>query len=958
MNQHRFVLNISSLTILFTIALMLFAGGPAPDNCNASETKKIRVGSELDFPPYAFLDESGKPTGFSIDLIEAVTNAMGLPITITTGSWDTVWNDLIDARIDILPIVAKAAERERLLDFSLPHTETYDAFFVHQGNPAIKDIAAARGKEIVVMRSDAAHHELLKREFKGKLILVDTIPEGMSMISSEKHDAFLCSKLIGTLVIKKHGLKDIIPGAPIPDYKRIFCFAVKKGQKELLEKLNQGLLIVKTNGQYDRIYDKWLSAHDPLRKLREYFWPAIMILAGMVVIFGIWMATLQKRIKERNRELAERKRAEKALRESEERLKEIQKDLSLAQQIAHIGSWNYDVKTGELQWSDELFRIYGLDPKETSLILEHSIGMIHPDDVEFAGEAFNKAVNEGLSYEIEYRIIRPDGEERFVQGIGKILKDHESNAVRVFGTGQDITQRKIAEKALKQSEEMFSKFFFSSPTWLAFTRLEDGKYLEVNKAFEKVTGFHRDEVIGRTSLELGLWPETKERERLMQMAREEGGFQEQAVTFLTKEGDPLQALWSAEVIELDGEDCLLSTVMDISELKRSQEEQVHLRHQLERSQRMEAIGTLAGGVAHEFNNVLSVILGNTELAMDDVPEDLPATDCLKEIRTATLRAKDVVLELLTFSRKMEKKRKRMDLSILVKESLHMLRATIPTSIEFALNVREDTHYVHADPTQMNQVLLNLALNAADAMRDAIGLLTVTLQNTTFDKDQILFDATLPPGDYVKLSVSDNGTGIDPALFDRIFEPYFTTKELGKGTGMGLSVVHGIVKRHGGGIHIDSGTGRGTTFEIFFPAIDMASESEDNSENTIPRGTETILFLDDEASLVNLNRQRLERLGYTVIPETDPSKALAIFCNDPDKIDLVITDMTMPGMTGDQLAQAILETRPGMPIILCTGYSEKISDARAQDLGIGKYIEKPIGTDILASSIREVLDGEP
>jgi len=821
MNQHRFVLNISSLTILFTIALMLFAGGPAPDNCNASETKKIRVGSELDFPPYAFLDESGKPTGFSIDLIEAVTNAMGLPITITTGSWDTVWNDLIDARIDILPIVAKAAERERLLDFSLPHTETYDAFFVHQGNPAIKDIAAARGKEIVVMRSDAAHHELLKREFKGKLILVDTIPEGMSMISSEKHDAFLCSKLIGTLVIKKHGLKDIITGAPIPDYKRIFCFAVKKGQKELLEKLNQGLLIVKTNGQYDRIYEKWLTAYDPWRMAGKYFWPAIMILLGMGVIVGIWMATLQKRIKERNREIADRKKI---------------------------------------------------------------------------------------------------------------------------------------ENALKKSEEKFSKFFFSSPTWLAFTRLEDGKYLEVNKAFEKVTGFHRDEVIGRTSLELGLWPETKERERLMQMAREEGGFQEQAVTFLTKEGDPLQALWSAEVIELDGEDCLLTTVMDISELKRSQEEQVHLRHQLERSQRMEAIGTLAGGVAHEFNNVLSIILGNTELAMDDVPEDLPAADCLKEIRTATLRAKDVVLELLTFSRKMEKKRKRMDLSILVKESLHMLRATIPTSIEFALNVREDTHYVHADPTQMNQVLLNLALNAADAMRDAIGLLTVTLQNTTFDKDQILFDATLPPGDYVKLSVSDNGTGIDPALLDRIFEPYFTTKELGKGTGMGLSVVHGIVKRHGGGIHIDSGIGRGTTFEIFFPAIDMAPESEDNTENTIPRGTETILFLDDEASLVNLNRQRLERLGYTVIPETDPSKALTIFCNDPDKIDLVITDMTMPGMTGDQLAQAILETRPGMPIILCTGYSEKISDARAQDLGIGKYIEKPIGTDILASSIREVLDG--
>ena len=360
---------VYSFLIILTIVVMLFVGGPASGTCNAAgNPREVHVGSELDFPPYALVDKNGQPAGFSVELIKAVTDAMGLSIKISTGSWDTVWNSLVSGQLDVSPIVAKLPERQRLVDFSLPHTETYDAFFVRKGDPAIPNIAAAQGKEIVVMRSDAAHHALIERNFQGKLILIDTIPAGLKLLSSGKHNAVLCSKLIGTLAIKEHGITGLIAGPTIPDYKRVFSFAVKKGETELLEKLNQGLLIVKTSGEYNLIYDKWLSFDDPWRKVQKYILPAIITLIVIVVIAGFWLVTLRRLVRKRTRELNEknemllhaydnmevrvqertkelaqsnqllqgeitdRKQAEVALRESEKRLQSLTSQLISAQE--------------------------------------------------------------------------------------------------------------------------------------------------------------------------------------------------------------------------------------------------------------------------------------------------------------------------------------------------------------------------------------------------------------------------------------------------------------------------------------------------------------------------------------------------------------------------------------------------------------------------------------------------
>ena len=421
---------------------------------------------------------------------------------------------------------------------------------------------------------------------------------------------------------------------------------------------------------------------------------------------------------------------------------------------------------------------------------------------------------------------------------------------------------------------------------------------------------------------------------------------------LRNQKELLEGMVSARTAELTRTNERLEK--EIRDHLRAEKEKTQIEDQLRQAQKIEAIGTLTGGIAHDFNNMLGIIIGNTEMALDDVPDWNPASEFLKEIHLASLRAKDVIRQLLSFSRKSRSQRQVMDMAPVIKETMKMLRATIPTSVAFMEDVPDNLSWVLADPAQINQIIMNLCTNAAHAMEEG-GDLQVKLEEVEIKGDDALQHSDLEPGRYVELLVKDTGLGIKAHILDRIFDPYFTTKDVGKGTGLGLSVVHGIVKAHDGHIRVESGPG-GTAFEIFFPALDEMPEPEEKEVEQFPRGRETILFVDDEAPMVTLNQQRLERLGYSVIPETDPEKALERFRINPGQFDLIITDMTMPKMTGDKLAGEMLKIRPQMPIILCTGYSQMISVDKARQLGIRKYLRKPIEMGDLARSVREVLDG--
>ncbi|MCF8085000.1 MAG: response regulator, partial [Deltaproteobacteria bacterium] len=402
---------------------------------------------------------------------------------------------------------------------------------------------------------------------------------------------------------------------------------------------------------------------------------------------------------------------------------------------------------------------------------------------------------------------------------------------------------------------------------------------------------------------------------------------------------------------------LIGTILDISERKRAEEQRAQLETQLRRSQKMEAIGTLAGGIAHDFNNILMPLLLNAEMALEDLPEASPLKTNLQEVLKAGNRARDLVKQILAFSRQNQEQRSPLHVGPIVKEALKLLRSTLPSTIEIRqeMDITPGRDTIRADPTQIHQVLMNLCTNAFHAMQDQGGTLTVGLTHVPIGDDADPALRGLNPGTYVKLTVGDTGGGMSPDIRDRIFEPYYTTKGKGEGTGLGLSVVHGIVKSHKGAVRVESEPGKGTTFQVFFPLFHSEVTVKEDLTSKIPGGNERVLFVDDEAVSVGVVETLLERLGYAVDTQTSSVEALKMFQNDPQRFDLIITDQTMPGMTGADLAKEIMRIRPRVPIILCTGFSEQINEEQAKEMGIRAFIMKPFVSRQLAKTVRGVLD---
>ena len=372
-----------------------------------------------------------------------------------------------------------------------------------------------------------------------------------------------------------------------------------------------------------------------------------------------------------------------------------------------------------------------------------------------------------------------------------------------------------------------------------------------------------------------------------------------------------------------------------------------LEKQLRKAQKMESIGTLAGGIAHDFNNILGIILGYAELALLEAPNNDTLNKNVEQLIQAVDRAKKLVKQILTFSREGDETPKPLVVNPIVKEVLEMLRSTLPTTINIQHYIQKEALTLLGNPTEVHQILMNLCTNAAQAMQGKAGILRVELK-----------EIESPSGlSYLGLTVSDTGDGIPPDILERIFDPYFTTKKPGEGTGLGLSVVHGIVKRYGGGIKIDTKPGKGTTVTVKIPLIDVELKPKEVILHDIPTGDETILLVDDEEALLGTFKKILEQMNYTVITVDNSPEALEIFRKTPSRFHLVICDMTMPQMTGIQLAGELLSLRPDLPIILCTGFSEFVDAKKAKAVGIKEFLMKPFSKRALATTIRRVLDGK-
>ncbi len=420
-------------------------------------------------------------------------------------------------------------------------------------------------------------------------------------------------------------------------------------------------------------------------------------------------------------------------------------------------------------------------------------------------------------------------------------------------------------------------------------------------------------------------------------------------TGVRKDGTIIRIAINATIIEYDGTLLMQGIVNDVTK-------EEGLEERLRQAQKMEAIGTLAGGISHDFNNILSAIIGYSELANFKLHGDNPAEESINEILKASYRAKDLVAQILAFSRKDENELKPVCVKSIIKEVLKLIKASLPSTIEIKQNLRQDIGVIMGDPTRIHQIMMNLCTNSAHAMSEEGGVLEVSLYGIYFDENVTVPHPDIKPGRHVVISVRDTGHGIPPDIINRIFDPYYTTKEKGVGTGMGLAVVHGIVKNCKGAINVYSEPGKGTTFKIYLPEVEKQQIPELSSgEHNIPLGNEKILFIDDEETLAALGKNILETLGYRVTMISSSREAFKLFNSDPEYFDLVITDMTMPGLTGTKLTKNIRDVRPETPVILCTGYNENINEEKSKKMGINAFIMKPLTMLDLAMTVRDVLD---
>jgi len=523
-------------------------------------------------------------------------------------------------------------------------------------------------------------------------------------------------------------------------------------------------------------------------------------------------------------------------------------------------------------------------------------------------------------------------------------------------------ERKGAEKVLRQSEERYRRITGAVTDYIFTVRIDNGHPVETvhGPASVAVTGYTPEEFASDPYLWIRMVPEEDHAAVQEQASRILLGQDVQPIEhrILRKDG-AIRWVRNTLVPHYDTQGKLLSydgLIRDINERKEAEEATAKLEAQLHQAQKIKAIGTLAGGIAHDFNNILAAILGYTELTMYDLPEGSLARANLEQALKAGMRAKNLVQQILTFSRKSEQERRPVQIHLIVKEALKLLRSSLPATIEIRQNIDTKCGVVLADPTQIDQVMMNLCTNAYHAMHERGGVLEVSLNVFEIDAAFARTHANLQEGSYVRLTVSDTGHGMDRATMERIFEPFFTTKAVGDGTGMGLATVHGIVTSHDGAITVHSEPEKGSTFHVYFPRLDSILQPEAQTTEPVPRGKERILFVDDEEQLVRMGQQMLERLGYHVTVRTSSVEAVEAFRAQPDRFDLVITDQTMPNMTGVELAKELMRIRPDVPIILTTGFSEVVTPQEAKNAGIREYIMKPVVARDLAQAIRQVLDG--
>ena len=643
-----------------------------------------------------------------------------------------------------------------------------------------------------------------------------------------------------------------------------------------------------------------------------------------------------------------RKKIEQKLLESEERFKTLYDNSADGVYILDFNGKFIDVNPAAL-------RLTGFSKEEITKI--GFATLLDSDVIPEIKNNIEKLKQTGLDDKPrQYKIRCKNGEYRHVETCGTVIYRQKKPAC-ILGIARDITEKKFFEKTLEESNKKY-RLLAEMARDMIVTHDLAGNITYANPAGIQLSGYKAEDFVNHNLMEFippDFIPELLNRKEKRASGDRKTALYE--IEFINARGEktPLEVSSSLIIGDNDQHQILL-IARDITERKKAEKKDRELNERLIQAQKLEALGTLAGGVAHDFNNILASIIGYVELSMEFAADNPKLGEYLSQVYKAGERAKNLVDQILSLSRRQQQKLIPVYFSSVVKDALKLLRATLPASIEIRQNIHSMAP-VLADPTQLYQIVMNLCTNAYQALAGKEGKLDVTLSETTFNEENTVLSGRLSPGRYAKLSVKDSGCGIPQKIKNNIFDPYFTTKGPGEGTGLGLATVRGIISMYNGAIDVYSEPEYGTLFEIFIPSQEKNLIKQKKENQHLPTGSESILFIDDEPNIVKIGKANLTRLGYKVTTQTNSMEALTIFQSAPNSFDLVITDMTMPKMTGDRLTAEIFKIRPDIPVIICSGYQNLFSQDRAAKMGVKAFLTKPTMKKVLAETVRRVLDGE-